>query len=155
MEGVRLTNNQRTVSAELRTLTRRIHRFIENSPNKKQIDSVTGTNGWIIAYLSCKKDVDVFQRDVEKEFDITRSTASKVIDLMEQKGLVERQKVSSDARLRKLSLTPKAKKISALFEKDQKLHEETLTKGFTPEEKQNLYEYIKRMKNNLGAEGDK
>lgn len=154
-EGVRLNNNQRTVSAELRTLTRRIHRFIENSPNKKQIDSVTGTNGWIIAYLSCKKDADVFQRDVEKEFDITRSTASKVINLMEQKGLVERQKVSSDARLRKLSLTPKAAKLSALFEKDQQILEDTLTKGFTAEEKQNLYEYIKRMKNNLGVEGDK
>lgn len=150
-----MNNNQRTVSAELRTLTRRIHRFIENSPNKKQIDSVTGTNGWIIAYLSCKKDSDVFQRDVEKEFDITRSTASKVINLMEQKGLVERQKVSSDARLRKLSLTPKAVKLSALFEKDQQILEDTLTKGFTAEEKQNLYEYIKRMKNNLGVEGDK
>lgn len=154
-EGVRLNNNQRTVSAELRTLTRRIHRFIENSPNKKQIDSVTGTNGWIIAYLSCKKDADVFQRDVEKEFDITRSTASKVINLMEQKGLVERQRVSSDARLRKLCLTPKAAKLSALFEKDQQILEDTLTKGFTAEEKQNLYEYIKRMKNNLGVEGDK
>lgn len=147
--------NQKTVSSQLRTLTRRIHRFIENSPNKKQFDSVTGTNGWIIAYLSCKKDEDVFQRDIEKEFDITRSTASKVIDLMEQKGLIERQKVSSDARLKKISLTPKAEQLSALFEKDQKNLEETLTKGFTPEEIQTLDEYIVRMKNNLGTQGDK
>lgn len=150
-----MNNKQKTVSAQLRTLTRRIHRFIENSPNKKQIDSVTGTNGWIIAYLSCKKDEDVFQRDIEKEFDITRSTASKVIDLMEQKGLIERQRVSSDARLKKISLTPKAEQLSALFENDQKILEETLTKGFTDEEIQTLNEYIVRMKNNLCAEGDK
>ncbi len=150
-----MDNNQKMVSSQLRTLTRRIHRFIENSPNKKQIDSVTGTNGWIIAYLSCKKDDDIFQRDIEKEFDITRSTASKVIDLMEQKGLIERQKVSSDARLKKISLTPKAEQLSVLFEKDQQILEETLTKGFTPEEKQTLNEYIIRMKNNLGTQGDK
>lgn len=150
-----MNNNQRTVSAQLRTLTRRIHRFIENSPNKKQIDSVTGTNGWIIAYLSCKKDVDVFQRDIEREFDITRSTASKVIDLMEQKGLIERQKVSSDARLKKLTLTPKAEQLAALFEKDQQILEETLTKGFSDDEKKTLNEYIVRMKNNLNAEVDK
>ncbi len=150
-----MENNQRMVSAELRALTHRIRRFIDNSPNKKTIDSATGTHGWIIAYLSCKKGKDVFQKDIEKEFDITRSTASKVIDLMEQKGLVERQKVSYDARLRKLALTPKAELLSALFEKDQLDLEQTLTKGFTTEEKQVLNDYIKRMRNNLNVEGDK
>ena len=150
-----MNDNQRTVSAELRALTHRIRRFIENSPNKKTIDSATGTHGWIIAYLSCEKGKDVFQKDIEKQFDITRSTASKVIDLMELKGLVERQKVSYDARLKKLSLTPKAEQLSALFEQDQLILEQTLTKGFTPEEKQTLNEYIQRMKDNLCVEGDR
>lgn len=150
-----MSNNEKMVSAQLRTLSRRIHRFIENSPNKKKIDSVTGTNGWIIAYLSCHRDKDVFQKDIEKEFDVTRSTASKVIDLMEQKGLVERRRVSADARLRKLTLTTHAEQYVKLFEKDQLILEETLTKGFTPEEKKTLNEYIKRMKDNLSMEGDK
>lgn len=150
-----METHQRMVSAELRALTHRIRRFIDNSPNKKTVDSVTGTHGWIIAYLSCKKGTDVFQKDIEKEFDITRSTASKVIDLMEQKGLVERQKVSYDARLKKLSLTKKAEQLSALFEQDQLTLEETLTKGFTAEEKIILNEYIKRMKDNLCEEADK
>ncbi len=150
-----MNQDKRLVSAQLRTLSRRIHRFIENSPNKRTIDSVTGTNGWIIAYLSIRRGEDVFQKDVEKEFDITRSTASKVIDLMEQKGLIRRQKVESDARLRKLVLTDKAEQLASLFEKDQLLLEQTLTKGFTPEEKQLLNEYIRRMKDNLNTEGDK
>lgn len=150
-----MDNNRRTVSAELRALTHRIRRFIDNSPNKKTIDSATGTHGWIIAYLSCKKNEDVFQKDIEKEFDVTRSTASKVIDLMEQKGLVERQRVSHDARLKKLTLTPKAEQLAALFEKDQLTLEKTLTKGFSEEEKRTLNEYIKRMKENLSVEGDR
>lgn len=143
------SNNEKMISAELRSLSHRIHRFIENTPNKKMIDSVTGTHGWIIAYLSCNREKDVFQKDIEKAFDVTRSTASKVIDLMEQKGLVERQKVSHDARLKKLVLTSKAEELSVLFEKDQRLLEKTLTKGFTEEEKSTLNEYIIRMKNNL------
>ncbi len=150
-----MNQDKKLVSAQLRTLSRRIHRFIENSPNKRTIDSVTGTNGWIIAYLAFRRGEDVFQKDVEKEFDITRSTASKVIDLMEQKGLIRRQKVESDGRLRKLVLTDKAEQLSSLFEKDQLLLEETLTKGFTPEEKRLLNEYIRRMKDNLNTEGDK
>ncbi len=141
--------DNKMISDEFRSLSRRIHRFIENSPNKRTIDSVTGTNGWIIAYLSCHKNRDVFQKDIEKAFDVTRSTASKVIDLMEQKGLVERKKVERDARLKKLVLTSKAEQLSVLFEKDRLLLEETLTKGFTQDEIDMLNEYIIRMKNNL------
>lgn len=144
-----MPDSVRHIGGELRGLSKRIHRFIENSPNKKQIDCITGTNGWIIAFLSCNNHRDIFQKDVEKEFDVTRSTASKVIDLMEQKGLVERQKVSSDARLRKLVLTPKAEELSVLFEEDRLLLEETLMNGFTDEEKEQLLSYLTRMKTNL------
>lgn len=140
---------ERMIAGELCGLSRRIHRFAVNSPIRKKIDHVTGTNGWIIAFLSCNKDRDIFQKDVEKEFDVTRSTASKVIDLMEQKGLVERQKVSHDARLRKLVLTAEADKLSALFEKDRTLLEETLMQGFTPEEEEILLGFLLRMKSNL------
>lgn len=144
--------NDKLISTQLRGLSHRIHRFLENSPNKKAIDSITGTHGWIIAFLSCNKDKDIFQKDVESEFDVTRSTASKVIDLMEQKGLVRREKVSKDARLKKLVLTEEAEAISKLFEKDRLCLEETLTKGFTDEEKEILCDFIIRMKTNLEKE---
>ncbi len=145
-------DGKKLLSDEFRSLSRRIHRFIENSPNKKKFDSVTGTNGWIIAYISCNKDRDVFQKDIEKAFDVTRSTASKVIDLMEKKGLVERQRVEQDARLRKLVLTQKAQKLAELFEDDRDILEQTLTVGFTEEEINTLFDYIARMKNNLERE---
>ncbi len=141
--------SDKLISTRLRGLSHRIHRFFENSPNKKTIDSITGTHGWIIAFLSCNKGKDVFQKDVEREFDVTRSTASKVIDLMEQKGLVTRERVPCDARLKKLVLTPKAQELSELFEKDRLLLEETLTQGFDDEEKRLLCDFITRMNNNL------
>lgn len=145
----------RPVHVELRSLSHRIRRFFQSSPNKRAVDSVTGTNGWIIGYLADNEHRDVFQKDIEKEFDITRSTASKVIDLMEQKGLVERQTVSHDARLRKLVLTDKSRQLTELIEKDKENLEVTLIKGFTDEEKATLAEYIKRMRNNLEEEGGK
>lgn len=141
--------SDKLISTRLRGLSHRIHRFFENSSNKKTIDSITGTHGWIIAFLACNKGKDVFQKDVEREFDVTRSTASKVIDLMEQKGLVTREKVPCDARLKKLVLTQKAQELSELFEKDRLLLEETLTQGFDDEEKRILCDFITRMNNNL------
>lgn len=138
-----------TVHNELRSLSHLIYRFIENLPNKKQIESMTGTNGCIIGYLAENSDHDVFQKDIEKAFGITRSTASKVINLMEQKGLVERQSVSYDARLKKIVMTDKSKAISHLMAEDMTLVESVLTEGFSPEEKKALYDYLKRMKQNL------
>lgn len=145
----------KTIHVELRSLSHQIHRFFQNRPNKMQVDSVTGTNGWIIGYLADHDGADVFQKDIEKEFGITRSTASKVIDLMEQKGLVERKTVPYDARLRKLVLTEKSRQLVALINADKENLEKTLTKGFTQEEISTLTEYVQRMKNNLMEEGGK
>ena len=85
------------IGNDIRILSHQIHRWIENSPNKKKIDSVTGANAWIIGYISdkTKNNEDVFQKDLEKNFEITRSTASKVVNLMVEKGMVERQSVPS------------------------------------------------------------
>lgn len=150
-----MEDSNRTIHVELRSLTHRIHRFFQNSPNKRAVDSVTGTNSWIICYLANHEGRDVFQKDIEKEFDITRSTASKVIDLMEQKGLVERQTVPHDARLRKLVLTDKSRQLVNLISEDKDNLEKTLTKGFSEEEKAALAGYIFRMRKNLEEEGGK
>ena len=137
------------IGHELRIIQNHTKRLIENSLNKKQIDNITGTNGWIIAYLTDHSCRDVYQKDLEKEFGITRSTASKVINLMVQKGLVEHQPVPHDARLKKLVLTEKSQELSELIKKDHKQIEAKLTKGFSDKELEVLKGYLERIRTNL------
>ena len=139
----------KSIGIELRSLDNLIMRKFENSDHKKQIDSVTGTNGWIIGYLADNVDKDVFQRDLEEQFTITRSTVSKVIILMEKKGLIERHSVPYDSRLKKLVLTDKAWKISELLRECGSKIEEDLIKGFNEKELDTLCGYIQRMKENM------
>ena len=80
---------------------------------------------------------------------ILKKLASKVINLMEQKGLVERHSVSCDARLKKIVMTDKSKAISHLMAEDMDLVESVLTDGFSSDEKEAMCDYIKRMKQNL------
>ena len=47
----------------------------------------------------------MFQRDIEREFSITRSTVTNILQLMERKGYIERRSVPQDARLKQLVLT--------------------------------------------------
>ena len=101
---------KKSIGCEIRVLSNLIHRCVENAPNKKKVDRITGANAWIIDYISeqNEKKRDVYQRDLENQFGITRSTASKVVNLMVQKGLIERQNVLEDARLKRLVLTERA-----------------------------------------------
>lgn len=140
-----MCNNK--IGIELRYLNNLIRRYVDNKLHKKYIDSVTGTNGWIIGYIAAHGDV--YQKDLETEFGITRSTASKVVGLMVQKGLIEHRSVPQDARLKKLVLTDKALELSKLMNQDHEAVEQTLKKGFTEEELVNLHAYIERMKQNI------
>lgn len=144
----------RKVGIEIRSLDNLIMRFVDSSAAKRQLDAITGTNGWIIGFLAERGGQAVFQRDLEKEFGITRSTASKVIDLMVKKGLVERRSVDYDARLRQLVLTDKAWAAAQVMVREGEALENRLLEGFAQEEIAQLMDYIARMKHNMSSAGN-
>ena len=69
------------------------------------VEDVTAMHGWILAYLYNSRDREVFQRDIERAFSITRSTVTNILQLMEKKGYIRRVSVPQDARLKRLILT--------------------------------------------------
>lgn len=139
------------VGHEVRTLYNAIRRVIDNSPVKRKVDDITGTNARIIVYLADRDGRDIYQRDIEKEFAITRSTASKVLMLMEKKGLIKRLAVEHDARLKKIIITEKSKELAKLMCLDRLETEKMLTKGFTDEEIKQFLGYIERFKKNIAS----
>ena len=69
--------------------------------------SLTGRNFWVLRYLQDHPDGDVFQKDLEAAFKIRKSTVSCMVELMEQKGMLTRESVNGDARLKRLVLSGK------------------------------------------------
>ena len=53
------------------------------------------------------RDRDIFQKDVETEFSIGRSTVTNILKLMEKKGYIRREAVPQDGRLKRLVLLDK------------------------------------------------
>jgi DNA-binding MarR family transcriptional regulator len=128
-----------------------MRRFDLNRPDKEALERITNANRWVIGFLAeqQQKGKDVFQRDLEETFCVTRSTVSKVLDLMVRKGLVERQAVPHDARLKKLVLTPKALELSERMRLYAEEVEREVTAGFSQEEIDTLLDYIERIRKNL------
>ncbi len=137
---------------ELRMLNNAVRRYFErNSKVVKELDNLTCSNKWIMGYLfdEEQKGRDVFQRDLEGNFGITRSTVSKVLALLEKKGLIIRESVSHDARLKKIVLTERSREIERTMRCEGDIMEENLTSGFSPEELKALVGYLNRMKENM------
>lgn len=138
-----------TIGFELRTLNNMIHRQIIASENIKYVDELTGATSWMMGYLVHNRDRDVFQKDIEKEFSIRRSTASKALSIMEQKGLIRRESVDYDARLKRLILTERAVQLNKLVENDLTEIDRKLTNGLSEEEINIFIEIIQKIKKNL------
>ncbi|MCM1165933.1 MAG: MarR family winged helix-turn-helix transcriptional regulator [Lachnospiraceae bacterium] len=144
--------DKRGIGVRLRLLNNAVRRYVDRyAEGKKALESLTCSNGWIIGYVCEMRECgrDVYQRDLENNFGITRSTASKVLGLMEKKGLIERVSVSHDARLKKIVPTEKSLEIGRIIKEDNEKMELLLKKGFSPKELEQLYGYLERIQSNL------
>ena len=104
------------IPAQIRRVDNLIFRRINQFARANGVEQATPMHGWIIEYLYRHRDEPVFQRDIEREFSITRSTVTNILQLMERKGYIQRLSVPQDARLKQLVLT----------EEGIRLHEKTL-----------------------------
>ncbi len=139
----------RSVCFEFKVISNLIRREIDNSANKQYLDSLTGTNGWVIGYLIRNEDKDVFQRDLEDEFSIRRSTASTILKRMEKNGLIRREPVDYDARLKRLVLTEKSYEVHSMIMDDITTVEKKLICGLTEEELNAFFKTVGKLKLNL------
>ena len=73
---------------------------------------LTGTQMLIIEYLaSFAQNKSIYQKDIEHEFNIRKSTATNVLRLMEEKGLITKKVDQQDTRFKAIILTEKAVKL--------------------------------------------
>ncbi len=88
----------------------------------------------VMFYILENNDRDVFQRDIEEEFDIRRSSVSAALSNLEEKGYIMRSSVSQDARLKKITVTPKGERLINESRKVINEFEIELTAALTDEE---------------------
>ena len=139
---------KRRIGLQLRLLSNLINRQINTADVFKQMHELTGTHGYIVKYLMDHQE-EVFQRDIERTFSIRRSTASGILNLMEKNGLIKRESVQEDARLKKLVLTSKAVDLSNRITKELENNEQLMIRGLSEQELNTFFEVLEKIKNNL------
>ena len=112
--------------------------------------NITGLQGWIIGYLKvrCGKQ-DVFQKDIENELKIGRSTATALLQRMEKNGLIVREVLPGDARWKKIILTPRVLELCSKRNTVKEKMESKITKGLTGEELTTFFRVVEKIIRNL------
>lgn len=134
---------------ELKGVNNLFSRNVENCEAIRYVNELTSANAFVLGYLAKNQNVDIYQKTIEEKFSITKSTASKVLKLMEQNGLINRYSVQEDARLKKIAITDKGLAIHESVRNGLDFVEEKAFQEFTQEEKDQLFNFLERIKNNL------
>ena len=87
----------------------------------------------------------VFQREIEDIFRIKRSSVTSVLQTLEKKGLIIRESIPEDARVKKLVLTEEAKKMQVCTYHALGNMEREMRSLFTEEEFKQFLDYMNRI----------
>lgn len=139
----------RHLGLEVHRLEKLMARQRGYSAAHQDADRQTGMHGYLLRYLYENQERDVFQRDIEKAFSISRSSVTVTLQLMEKNGLIRRESVVQDARLKRIVLTQKARDLHRQIEADILAFESNLARGISEEEQEVFLRVAKKMQENL------
>ncbi len=138
-----------SIGRQIAEISNLIKRRIQSHTQYDECSQLSHTSACILAYLHDHLGDVVFQRDLEHEFNVRRSTMSKTLSLLEQKGYITREDVDSDKRLKKIALTQKACQFSDKIILQRERLEKTISQSLTQEELVSFYNICEKIKQNL------
>lgn len=107
----------------------------------------------ILHYILMKSlECPVYQKDIEKEFRISKSTVTEVLQLMEKNGFIIRQSSKKDGRMKRIRPTEKAQMIQKEVIGNIRMVEEKLRAGVSEEDYRVCLKVLKKMSENLSKE---
>lgn len=93
------------IGMEIRVLSKYMGRYLDDIHG---IDCMlSGPQGLILIYL-CENDEEVYQKDIEKYFNIRSSTATGLLNSLEKNGYITKEPVENDKRMKKIKATEHA-----------------------------------------------
>lgn len=143
-----MKQSKQPIAFQIKSLNNQIRRLLEKSAFPENHAELTGMHYAVLGYLADQEE-DVYQKDIEAEFNIRRSTASEMLKLMEKNGFLLRTYDTIDTRLKKITLTEKAKELDKIAKANILQLQQRMTEGISPEEMEQFYHVLQKISNNI------
>ena len=139
---------KRSVCMEIKGINNLVHQELNNAKGRPPHPG-TMMQKLFLGYLDANRDRDVYQKDLEATFHIRRSTASGILQIMVRDGLLVREPVEGDARLKRLVLTPIAQEQLSQMQQDLLRVENKATAALTKQELETLFTLLDKVRGSL------
>ncbi|NBH35937.1 MarR family transcriptional regulator [Clostridiaceae bacterium] len=126
-------------------LSNKLRRKIDGFSSKGEF---SGSQGKALHFILTQTQ-DIFQKDIEEEYSLRPSTATELLKKMEQNGLIYREPMANDARMKKIVVTNKALQYKDLVTKNILGLEEELTRDIPKEDLAVFFRVMEKMLENI------
>ena len=113
------------------------------------LDQDTMLYAKVLSYLRKNEGKEIFQKDIEKNEKLNKSTVSMLISNLEKQGLLERRSVERDARLKQIVMTLKGKKVCDKVVRSLAEIDKVCYEGLSEEEEEKMLSFLEVIENNL------
>lgn len=135
---------EKSVCSEIKCISNLIHQELNGTTCRG-----TMMQKMFLGYLDAHDGQPVYQKDLESAFHIRRSTASGILQIMVRDGLLVREPVEGDARLKRLVLTPIAQEQLSQMQQDLLRVENKATAALTKQELETLFTLLDKVRGSL------
>lgn len=141
---------ERYVSNELKKLDVEIGKRIFAITKEKKIKfHPSPLQAKIIKYLVENEGKEIYQKNLEEVFEVSKATISGVLLTMEKNKTIKRIPSKTDARQKKIVLPEKSKEVYNEIKETFKTLNEDLVKNISKDELNSFYKTIRKMRNNI------
>lgn len=148
-EATYLDSRSLSIAHEIHALNHLMMRSFLLQTRSAGLDEIAASCSWVLSYLYDHRGQDIFQKDIEAEFSISRSTVTNILQRLEGRGLVRRQSVGSDARLKKLMLTSAGMEAHLSIVPVRRMLDQQITAGISPVELSACHTTLRKLRGNL------
>lgn len=126
------------------------HRLRRRLANIQDAAGLGGAQGAILDYILVEtENRNVYQKDIEKEFELRPPTATQALKGLEEKGMIRRVAEQDDGRRKRILFTEKAEQMREILRREIVMSEQVLLQGISSEEKRQFLETAAKMLDNL------
>ena len=130
---------------DISKLSNKIRRKMDAFSTK---ESFSGSQGRVLHFLLAQTE-DVFQKDIEEEYSLRPPTATALLKKMEENGLIFRESLPNDGRMKKIVVTEKALQYKDIVMSDITQLEDELTKDISKSDMDIFFKVVEKMLNNI------
>ena len=121
----------------------------KNANNKLRKDDLTLSQIMLLSKLDQMPGESASMKDLEKILQVAQSTTVGIVARLEQKGFVESYGDAVDRRIKRVHLTVAGKHCCRKADSHMDMDEQWLLHGFSAEEREQFYSYLKRAHHNV------